>query len=154
LFVRHQRTTIGVSFTAATGANKMSGGGPIMASLPNSGAQSESFDHRNVKWSPGEKAVARKAFEQALQREFEIVMNETRQRAAKIKEPSDMWGLENFLTESRKNIDRDFDYRYSQLIEVFAILIQRGRLTLEELGGLSEEKINQIRSYVEFYQSS
>jgi hypothetical protein len=132
----------------------MSGGGPIMASLPNSGAQSESFDHRNVKWSPGEKAVARKAFEQALQREFEIVMNETRQRAAKIKEPSDMWGLENFLTESRKNIDRDFDYRYSQLIEVFAILIQRGRLTLEELGGLSTEKIERIRSYVEFYQSS
>ena len=125
-----------------------------MASLPNSGAQSERFGHRDVKWSPGEKAVARKAFEQALQREFEIVMNETRQRAAKIKEPSDMWGLESFLTESRKNIDRDFNYRYSRLIEVFAILIQRGRLTLEELDGLGKEKINQILSWIEFYKSS
>jgi hypothetical protein len=125
-----------------------------MASLSNPGAQSEKFYHRDMKWSPGEKAVARKAFEQALQREFEIVMNETRQRAAKIKEPSDIWSLEDYLTESRKNIDRDFDYRYSRLTEVFAICIQRGRLTLEELDGLNEEKIDQIRSYVEFYKSS
>ena len=122
-----------------------------MASLPNSGAQSESFHHRDLKWSPGEKAVARKAFQQALQREFEIVMNETRRRAARIKEPSDLWSLEDYLTKSRKNIDRDFDYRYSQLIAVFAVLIQRGRLTLEELDGLSEEKMERIRSFVEFY---
>jgi len=125
-----------------------------MASLPNSGAQSESFYHRDVKWSSREKIAARRAFEQALQREFEIVMNETRQRAAKIKEPADLWSLEDFLTESRKKIDRDFDYRYSQLIEVFAILIERGRLTLEELDGLREEKIDQIRSIVEFYKAS
>lgn len=73
-----------------------------MASLPNSGSQSESFYNHDIKWSAGEKAVARKAFEQALQREFESVINETRQRAAKIKEPSDMWDLENYLTQSRK----------------------------------------------------
>jgi hypothetical protein len=137
-------------FTAVTARNKMFAGGPTMASLPNSGSQSEGFSHRDIKWSPGEKAVARKAFEQALQQEFETVMNEARQRAAKIKEPSDMWDLEDYLTQSRKNIDRDFDYRYSRLMDVFAILIQRGRLTLEELDGLSEEKLDQIRSTLNY----
>jgi Photoprotection regulator fluorescence recovery protein len=128
----------------------MLAGGTTMASLPNSGSQSESFYHRDIKWSQVEKVVARKAFQQALQREFEIVMNEARQRAAKIKEPSDMWDLEDYLTQSRKNIDRDFDYRYSRLLEVFAVLIRRGRLSLEELDGLGEEKLDEIRSTLNY----
>ena len=68
-----------------------------MASLPNWGVESESFHHRDLKWYQEEKAVARKAFQQALQREFEIVMNETRRRAARIKEPSYFRSLEDGL---------------------------------------------------------
>jgi hypothetical protein len=147
------RSSVGcgaLPFTAVVARNKILAGGTTMASLPNSGSQSESFSHRDIKWSQVEKAVARKAFQQALQREFEIVMNEARQRAAKIKEPSDMWDLEDYLTQSRKNIDRDFDYRYSRLLDVFAVLVRRGRLSLEELDGLSQEKLDEIRSMINF----
>jgi len=40
-----------------------------MASLPRSGIQGTTM--RDLKWSPTEKAVARKAFDRALQRELE-----------------------------------------------------------------------------------
>jgi hypothetical protein len=34
------------------------------------------------------------------------------------------WELEHYLTQSRKKIDRTFDYRYSVLTEVFGRLIR------------------------------
>ena len=38
--------------------------------------------------------------------------------ADKIEQPTDLWDLEHYLTESRKKIDRKYDYRYSVLTEV------------------------------------
>jgi hypothetical protein len=37
--------------------------------------------------------------------------------ANQIKEPTDVWELEHYLTERRKQIDRKYDYRYSQLTQ-------------------------------------
>jgi hypothetical protein len=34
--------------------------------------------------------------------------------ASEIQQSSDLWGLENYLTERRKQIDRKYGYRYSQ----------------------------------------
>jgi hypothetical protein len=65
--------------------------------------------------------------------------------AGRIEQPSDLWELERYLTERRKEIDRQYDYRYSVLISVFADLIQKGRLREQDLQGLSEEKIRHIR---------
>jgi len=45
-------------------------------------------------WSRSEKAIARKAFDAALKRELQEVMQETKQMASQIKEPSDLWDLE------------------------------------------------------------
>ena len=45
-------------------------------------------------WSTSEKAIARKAFDAALKRELQEVMQETKQMASQIKEPSDLWDLE------------------------------------------------------------
>ena len=119
-----------------------------MGSLPHTGAYSYG-DIQNLKWSSTEKAVARKAFDRALQRELEEVMIEAKKRAEKIQEPSDLWDLEHFLTQRRTQIDRQFDYRYSVLIFVFADLIRRGRLSGQELQGLSEDKLASIRRYAE-----
>src|SRR5271169_4499589 len=105
-----------------------------MGSLPHTGAYSYG-DIQNLKWSSTEKTVARKAFDRALQRELDEVMIEAKKRAEKIQEPSDLWDLEHYLTQRRTQTDRQFDYRYSVLIFVFADLIQRGRLSEQELQG-------------------
>jgi len=101
-------------------------------------------------WSKSEKAIARTAFDAALKRELQEVMQEAKQMANKIKEPADAWDLEHYLTERRKEINRKYDYRYSQLTHVFGRLLYEGRVSEEELGGLREDKLKPIRSLAKF----
>jgi hypothetical protein len=101
-------------------------------------------------WSKSEKAIARTAFDAALKRELQDVMRRTKQMANQIKEPADVWELEHYLTERRKEIDRKYDYRYSQLTQVFGRLLYERRLGEEELGGLREDKLKSIRSIAKF----
>ena len=122
-----------------------------MASLPRSEVQNHDTTMRDLKWSPAEKAIARKAFERALQQDLEAVIREARKMAEKIEQPSDLWELERYLTERRKEIDRQYDYRYSVLLFVFADLIRKGRLREEDLHGMSEDKLGYIRSYARIY---
>lgn len=122
-----------------------------MTSLPRPEVQDTDTSIRDLKWSPAEKAIARKAFERALQQDLEAVIREARKMAEKIEQPSDLWELERYLTERRKEIDRQYDYRYSVLLFVFADLIRKGRLREEDLHGLSEDKLGYIRSYARIY---
>ena len=101
-------------------------------------------------WSKSEKAIARTAFDAALKRELQEVMRKTKQMANQIKEPADVWELEHYLTERRKEIDRKYDYRYSQLTHVFGRLLHEGRVSEEELRGLREDKRKPIRSLAKF----
>jgi Photoprotection regulator fluorescence recovery protein len=101
-------------------------------------------------WSKSEKAIARTAFDAALKRELQDVMRKTKQMANQIKEPADVWELEHYLTERRKEIARKYDYRYSQLTHVFGRLLYEGRVSEEELSGLREDKLKPIRSLAEF----
>ena len=101
-------------------------------------------------WSKSEKAIARTAFDAALKRELQEVMQEAKQMANKIKERADAWDLEHYLTERRKEINRKYDYRYSQLTHVFGRLLYEGRVSEEELGGLREDKLKPIRSLAKF----
>jgi 2-phospho-L-lactate guanylyltransferase (CobY/MobA/RfbA family) len=116
-----------------------------MASLPHSGTQGLYTTMRDLKWSPAEKAIARKAFHQALQRELEAVILESKQMAAKINQPSDLWDLERYLPQRREEIERKYDYRYSVLPLVFGNLVREGRLSEEELYGLAPDKLGYIR---------
>jgi hypothetical protein len=70
--------------------------------------------------------------------------------ASKIRQSSDLWDLEKHLTRRRKEIDRKYDYRHSQLTQVFGRLLQENRLSEEELHGLREDKREAIRSYAKF----
>jgi hypothetical protein len=101
-------------------------------------------------WSKSEKAIARTAFDAALKRELQDVVRKTKQMANQIKESADVWELENYLTERRKEIDRKYDFRYSQLTQVFGRLLYEGRLGEEDLGGLREDKLKSIRSFAKF----
>ena len=104
--------------------------------------------YRDLKWSPSEKKVARKAYDAALESALGQVMAEFKRRAAAAATPSDMWDIEDYLRGERREIDQVFDYRYSQLPFVFTNLILRGHLEESLLDGLSEEKRELIRSSV------
>ena len=103
-------------------------------------------------WSRSEKAIARKAFDAALKRELHEVIQETKQMASQIKEPSDLWELERYLTERRKDIDRKYDTRGSRLKDVLGRLLLGLRgficplqpaptsLTDQEMGRWSRER--------------
>ena len=101
-------------------------------------------------WSKSEKAIARTAFDAALGRELHEVIQRAKQMASEIQQSSDLWELEHYLTERRKEIDRKYDYRYSQLTRVFGRLLYEKRLGEEELGGLREDKLKSIRSFAKF----
>ncbi len=101
-------------------------------------------------WSKSEKAIARTAFDAALKQELQDVMRKTKQMANQIKEPADVWEVEHYLTERRKEIDRKYDYRYSQLTQVFGRLLYERRITEEDLRGLGEDKLKSIRSFAKF----
>ena len=62
-------------------------------------------------WSRSEKTIARKAFDAALGRELHEVIQEAKKMASQIKQSSDLWDLEHYLTQRRKEIDRKYDYR-------------------------------------------
>ena len=65
-------------------------------------------------WSPSEKKVARAAFDKALERALASIMAEFKRRANAAATPSEMWEVEDYLKEQRRDLDRTFEYRYSQ----------------------------------------
>lgn len=100
----------------------------------------------DFKWSASEKKIARRAFDTALGTTLAGIMSEFKARAAAAATPSDMWAIEDYLHERRREVDEIFDYRYSQLLFVFARLIRDGHLDETRLAGLAEEKLAVIRS--------
>ena len=105
-------------------------------------------------WSRSEKTTARKAFDAALKRELHEVVQETKQMASQIKEPSDLWDLERSLTERHKDIDRKYDTRGSRLKNVLGRLLYGNRISEDDLRGLGEEKMKSIRSFAQFLRDN
>src|SRR5450432_2800450 len=101
--------------------------------------------HLDPIWSRSEKALARKAFDAALGRELHEVIQEAKKMASQIQQSSDLWDLELYLTQRRKEIDRKYDFRGSRLTDVLGRLLYENRLGEEELRGLPEEKMKSIR---------
>jgi hypothetical protein len=99
----------------------------------------------DVRWTDAEKKTARKAFDQALGRNLAAIIARAKRRMAEVVEPSDLWELEAYLTESRKSVDRAYQFRYSRLLTVFSILMRDGWLKEEDLLGLQADKIANIR---------
>ena len=100
-------------------------------------------------WSKKEKEIARRAFKRAYEREMKELTDKTRRIATRAESPEDIWGLHDFLSEKRKEIDFKYDFRYSVLITVFARLIREGWVDLADLEGLDKEKIARVQSLLE-----
>jgi hypothetical protein len=67
-----------------------------------------------------------------------------------IQQSADLWDLEHYLTQRRKEIDRKYEYRYSRLTQVFGRLLDEKRISEQELRGLREDKMKPIRSFAKF----
>jgi hypothetical protein len=114
-------------------------------------ANQNSYPYQNEPiWSRSEKVVARTAFDAALGRELHELIQQAKKMARQIQQSSDLWDLEHYLTQRRKEIDRKYDYRYSQLTHVFGRLLHEQRLREEDLLGLQEDKLKLIRSFATF----
>jgi hypothetical protein len=99
----------------------------------------------DLKWSQKEKTVSRAAFEKALKNEYDNIIETVKKKATNLSEPKEIWELEDYLSNKRREIDNKYDYRYSALIIVFGRLVREGWITLKDLEGLGEEKIQEIQ---------
>lgn len=100
-------------------------------------------------WSKREKAVARRAFENAYEKECKDMIKQIQKRANEANDPKDIWRLHDFLAERIREIENKYDYRYSRLIFVFARLMEEGWIKVGDLEGLNEDKLAKIRYLAE-----
>jgi hypothetical protein len=70
--------------------------------------------------------------------------------ASQINEPDDLWELERYLTERRKDMNHKYDFRGSRLKDVLGRLLYENRLGENDLRGLREDKMKSIRSFAQF----
>lgn len=99
-------------------------------------------------WSDKEKKIARRAFDAALERELAALLAEFKQKALGANNFDDLWAIQGYLAERQRVLDSRYDYRYSQLEMVFAMLLREGRIDEAELHGLAEEKLVTIRLWL------
>ena len=100
-----------------------------------------SFD----KWSAAEKKIARRAFDAALTKEFAELNDQLKAMTAKLATPADTWDMHHYLSGRLRDIERKYDYRYSQLIVVFGHLLRESWIDEKDIEGLAAEKIEAIR---------
>ena len=104
----------------------------------------------DLKWSSSEKKIAREAYDAALKAAITELMAEFKRQASAAASAADLWAVEAYLREQRKEIGEMFDYRYSQLPLVFGWAIRMGYVGEERLAGLSEDKLKIVRSLSQF----
>ena len=105
---------------------------------------------RQVSWSDVEKKVARRAFDLAFERECTPIAAEVTKRVGRISNPMAVWDLHDYLSEKRRLVDTKYDYRYSVLISLFGRLVAERWLSLDDLAGLTDEKIERIERSATF----
>ena len=118
------------------------------ASVPN-----DFPSQRQLMWSKSERTIARSAFDHALNQELQEVIQQAKRMASEIKQASQLWDLEEYLKQRRKEINRKYEYRASRLITVFGTLLHEGLITAHDLRGLQDDKLGAIRRDADFLSS-
>jgi hypothetical protein len=109
---------------------------------------------RDETWAPTEKKLARSAFDKAFERHCRAITQEARRMLETTAVPSDVFRVQEYLTEQRKIVDGLYDYRYSRLLGVFGRLLSDGWLRKGDLRGLQPEKIAKIKHQASFFAES
>ena len=103
-----------------------------------------------ITWSESEKRIARRAFETALNRECAAILDRVKTLIANAEGPRVIWSIHDYLAEQRRSIDLKYDFRYSQLIIVFGVLLRERWIEEGDIAGLREEKLRAIRNIAQF----
>jgi Photoprotection regulator fluorescence recovery protein len=109
---------------------------------------------RGETWEPTEKKLARIAFDRAFERQCAAITQEARRMLETATAPSEIFRVQEYLTEQRKIVDGIYDYRYSRLLGVFGRLLADGWLKEDDLDGLQPEKIAKIKHEASFFAES
>ena len=96
---------------------------------------------RDLYWSPAEKKIARAAFDTALAREKAAARRSVEVLLQQSDDPNQIWEIQRFLQEKRRDLDEKYDYRYSVLTRVFRRLVNEGWLRPADLSGLGTDKL-------------
>jgi hypothetical protein len=112
--------------------------------------ESIAHDRHTETWAPTEKKLARIAFDKAFERQCAAITQEAR-RMLETTAPSDIFRVQEYLTEQRRTVDRVYDYRYSRLLDVFGRLLSDGWLREDDLNGLQPKKIAKIKQEASFF---
>jgi hypothetical protein len=109
---------------------------------------------RDETWTPTEKKLARIAFDKAFERQCTAITQEARRMLETTTAPSDIFRVQEYLTEQRRIADGLYDYRYSRLLDVFGRLLSDGWLKEGDLRGFQPEKIAKIKHLASFLADS
>jgi len=101
-------------------------------------------------WSKAEKKVARKIFDEAFERENGIIIEKIRELASKANSYEDILAIRKYINSSIKSLNQTYDYRYSQLINVFGLLLATGMISENELNSFSRDKADMIKNIAGF----
>jgi hypothetical protein len=106
---------------------------------------------REEMWAPTEKKLARIAYDKAFERQCAAITREAKRMLETRAAPSDIFRVQEYLTEQRRIVDQLYDYRYSRLLIVFGRLLSDGWLREDDLTGLQSEKIAKIKHQASFF---
>lgn len=101
-------------------------------------------------WSESEQAIARTAFDQAYTRAIAQLIQTVQQQAAGLNDAQAVWALHDFLSIERHTIEGRFDFRLEGILFVFASLVKDQLLQLEELEGLTADKLAKVAAMSRF----
>jgi hypothetical protein len=126
----------------------------VLKSKGRSSMESIAQHKRDETWAPIEKKLARIAFDKAFERQCTAITEKTRRMLETTTAPSEIFRVQEYLTEQRRIVDGLYDYRYSRLVEVFGRLLSDGWLREGDLHGLQPEKIAKIKHEARFFAES
>jgi len=95
-------------------------------------------------WTREEQELARRVFDRALHREIEALIDSLRRHCAALSGRDDVWQLHDFLSIQRHAIEGRQAFQLAGLLFVFADFVRDGLASLEELEGLSPDKLAKI----------
>lgn len=96
---------------------------------------------QDITWSTKEKLLARTVFERAAVAEEQALMERFKREAAALKSMDDLGAFQLAIRDAQREYQQKYDYRYSQLLWVFGRLVREGRISMDALHGLDEQKL-------------
>jgi len=101
-------------------------------------------------WTEAEQTIARVAFDRAYTRAIEKLILTVKNRSEALSSSEMVWALHDFLSIERHTIEGRFDFSLSEILFLFASLVKDNLLQLDELEGLTADKLSKVAAMARF----